>query len=265
MENMNPPKQASIAHEELEPDNPIGDEDLLTPRSPGSCELESCLKGGKYRCSNCKAVSVNYCCQAHQKEDWRRHRNVCGKSAIEINANFEMRLTKATNLNEQAKYDEEMTLLNSCYNDFRGMYSMGSFNFDRLWQCMYEMMGIMYMGQSHHSKALKLFQKVLSLRLSDQFCKPSDTAGTYSNIGMAYEALKEFDLSIYNYKKALELDPNEGIDTDSRAGTYFNIAGLLISQGGTQEYYDLADEYLKNTLHTYLRIYGEDGLELAGV
>jgi hypothetical protein len=48
---------------------------------PGLCGLPGCrvevAEGG--RCSRCKVIE--YCGAAHQREDWKRHREVCREMA----------------------------------------------------------------------------------------------------------------------------------------------------------------------------------------
>jgi tetratricopeptide (TPR) repeat protein len=72
----------------------------------------------------------------------------------------------------------------------------------------YNNLGVVYYQQRDYGKAIKNYEKAVSLNLS---------ASYYSNLGAAYFAKKQFEKAAYNYAKALELDPDI-FERVSRAG-----------------------------------------------
>jgi tetratricopeptide (TPR) repeat protein len=72
----------------------------------------------------------------------------------------------------------------------------------------YNNLGVVYYEQRDYGKAIKSYEKAVSLNA---------WASYYSNLGAAYFAKKQFEKAAYNYSKALELDPDI-FERTSRAG-----------------------------------------------
>jgi hypothetical protein len=45
------------------------------------CQWKDCDQTGKFRCGSCRVV--NYCCQEHQKLDWKQHKQSCQKQKLD--------------------------------------------------------------------------------------------------------------------------------------------------------------------------------------
>jgi len=72
----------------------------------------------------------------------------------------------------------------------------------------YNNLGVVYYEQRDYGKAIKSYEKAVSLNA---------WASYYSNLGAAYFAKKQFDKAALSYSKALELDPDI-FERTSRAG-----------------------------------------------
>ena len=93
-------------------------------------------------------------------------------------------------------------------------------------------------------EALSLFLQALSLDINNSY--------SYYNLGLTYDALKEYELAIANYKKAIALNPYDVRSVNNVAWIYFEN---IKDEDTATKYLNYAIQIMPNDAEAY-NIYG---------
>lgn len=126
-------------------------------------------------------------------------------------------------LNDSALYNEALVIgirLMSSLNKTIGLDHPSTIQ-------AYKIIGVVYLRQGNHSKALDCFIKALDIRSKMMATEHLDTVELYNNIGCIYESLFDYSKALESYYKALYIGERIlGAEHSQTALTYNNI-GLV--------------------------------------
>ena len=101
-----------------------------------------------------------------------------------------------------------------------------------------------YYYENKPKQALSLFLQALSL--------DTNNSSSYYNLGLTYDSLKEFELAIANYKKAIALNPLDIRSVNNIAWIYFEN---FKDENIATQYLDYAIQIMPNDAEAY-NVYG---------
>ncbi len=118
---------------------------------------------------------------------------------------------------------------------------------------IYRSMSLLFQKKAEYAKSLIYLNKALNIRIDLYGGNHYLVASCYSSIGGIYKQIGNYDKSIGFHRKALDIYINSPGHNKLVANSYVRIARNLLEK----EQNEVALEYLKKALSTYINLYGE--------